>query len=262
MKFWRGALAQRGLIVSMVQREIASRYQGTAVGWIWALAQPLVTLAVYTLVFGVILKVHWAQRDSTWSFSLVLFSGLMVFNFVAEVLTRAPSAISSYPNYVKKVVFPLEVLIWQMVGAAAFQLLLNLAMWMGFYVLLERQLHLSWLWLPILLIPLTFFVLGLGLALAALGVFVRDLAQAMGPIMVVLLYLSPVFYSASMVPAQLASVMGWNPLAMMIEPWRAAMFGEVMPWLDVLWFSVWALATLAVGTWLFERTRPGFSDVL
>lgn len=262
MKFLHDALAQRGLIVSMAQREIASRYQGTAMGWVWALAQPLVTLAVYTLVFGVILKVHWAQRDSTGSFALVLFSGLMVFNFVAEVLTRAPSAISSYPNYVKKVVFPLEVLIWQIVGAAAFQLVLNFVIWMGFYVLLARQLHLSWLWLPMLLVPLACFVLGLGLALATLGVFVRDLAQAMGPVMVVLLYLSPVFYSASMVPTELANVMGWNPLAMMIEPWRAAMFGEPMPWLDVLKFCAWALATLAAGAWLFERTRPGFADVL
>lgn len=256
------AIRQRGLIGDLVRREIASRYQGTAAGWLWALAQPLVTLTVYTLVFGLILKVRWSQSGSPFEFALVLFAGLMVYGLVADVFTRAPSAVSSYPNYVKKVVFPLQALVWQLVGAAAFQMGINLLMWLGFYGLLMQQAHLSWLWLPVLAVPLLMFVLGVGLGLAAVGVFVRDLAQAMGPVMMIVLYLCPVFYNTSMVPTELASLMRWNPLAMIIEPWRAALFGQGIAWSDVGLFLPWALGALVLGAWLFERTRPGFADVL
>lgn len=260
--FWRLTLQQRGLIVSMVRREIASRYQGTAAGWLWALAQPLVTLTVYTVVFGLILKVRWSNTGGTFEFAMVLFAGLMVFGFVADVLTRAPMALVANPNYVKKVVFPLQVLVWQLVGAATFQLLVNLVMWMAFYLLLMQQAHWSWFWLPILAVPLTLFTLGLSLALAAVGVFIRDLAQAIGPVMMVGLYLSPVFYSGSMVPPQLHSVMRLNPLAPIIEQWRAVLFGQAINWADVGLFTLWALLALTLGVWFFERTRPGFADVL
>lgn len=262
VRFWRVAVKQRALIAIMTRREIGSRYQGTAAGWLWALAQPLVTLSVYTVVFGLILKVRWAQADNPFEFALVLFAGLMVFSFVADVLTRAPMAIAAYPSYVKKVVFPLQVLVWQLVGAAAFQLAMNLAMWLSFYMMLMQDVQTTWLLLPVLALPLGVFVLGLGLALAALGVYLRDLAQAIGPVMMVVLYLCPVFYSASSVPVELSRLMEWNPLALVIEPWRAALFGHAINGVDMGLFALWALLALAAGVWLFERTRPGFADVL
>lgn len=258
----RVSLAQRELIGAMVRRELAARYRGTALGWLWALAQPLVSLAIYTVVFGLILKVRWSQADDPLSFALVLFAGLMVYSFVADVLGRAPTLVVANPNFVKRVVFPLQVLVWQGVGAAAFQWAMNLLMWLCFYAVLQQQAHSSWLWLPVLVLPLLAFALGLGLALAALGVFLRDLAQAMTPLLALLLYLSPVFYSAAMVPPALAALMRWNPLALIIEPWRAALFGQLVVWTDVGLFSLWALGALALGAWLFERTRSGFADVL
>lgn len=260
--FGRLAVGQRGLIGAMVRREVAGRYQGTTAGWLWALVQPLVTLSVYTVVFGLILKVRWAQGDGPFEFALVLFAGLMVFGFVADVLTRAPMAVAANPNYVKKVVFPLQALVWQLVGAAAFQLIVNLAMWLAFYLVLMQQLQWSWLWLPVLMVPMAVLALGISLALAALGVYVRDLAQAMGPVMMIVLYLCPVFYSSSMVPPELAKLMRLNPLAPLIEQWRAALFGQPMNWADLGLVSLWALLALAFGVWLFERTRAGFADVL
>ncbi len=262
LAFVRLATSQRALIGTMVRREIASRYQGTTAGWVWAVVQPLVTLTVYTVVFGLILKVRWTQGGGPFEFALVLFAGLMVFGFVADALTRAPLAVAAYPNYVKKVAFPLQVLVWQLVGAAAFQLLVNLGMWLVFYVLLTHQAHWSWLWLPLLALPLVLLVTGLSLALSATGVFVRDLAQAMGPVMMIVLYLCPVFYSTSMVPSELANLMRLNPLAPIIEQWRASLFGQAMNWLDVGLFSMYAMLAMAFGAWLFERTRPGFADVL
>ena len=260
--FAKTALRQRSLMAGMVRREIASRYQGTAAGWLWALAQPLITLLVYTVVFGLVLKVQWPQTEGTFGFALVLFAGLMTYGFVAEVITRAPMAVAGNPNYVKKVVFPLQMLVWQLVGAAAFQLLVNLAMWLGFYMALQHELHWSLLWLPVLALPLILFATGMGLALAASGVFIRDLAQMVGPVMMVVLYLSPVFYSATMVPTSLSALMQLNPLALIIEAWRAALFGQPIVWADVGLFALWASGVLAGGVWLFERTRPGFADVL
>lgn len=261
-QFATTALRQRSLMAGMVRREIAGRYQGTAAGWLWALAQPLITLLVYTVVFGLILKVQWPQAEGTFGFALVLFGGLMTYGFVAEVITRAPMAVAGNPNYVKKVVFPLQMLVWQLVGAAVFQLLVNLAMWMGFFVALQHQAHWSWLWLPVLALPLVLFATGMGFALAAAGVFIRDLAQIVGPVMMVVLYLCPVFYSVAMVPAELGALMQWNPLALIIEAWRAALFGQAIAWYDVGLFALWAAGVLAGGVWLFERTRPGFADVL
>ena len=168
VSFWRN----RGLIHALTQREVLGRYRGSFVGIFWSFFNPVFMLVVYTFVFSVVFKARWnSGSDSRTEFALVLFAGLLIFNLFAECVSRSPSLILSNVNYVKKVVFPLEVLPWVSLGSALFHFGISLGVWLVAYVLFFGVPHASVLFLPLVLMPLVMFLIGLTLFLSALGVF-------------------------------------------------------------------------------------------
>ena len=162
---------QRHLIFTLVRREVAARYRGAMLGNLWALFTPLFMLAVYTFIFSVVFKARWSGgSDSRSEFALVLFAGLMVFNLFAECFNRAPRLILDNVNYVKKVVFPLEILPWVALGSALVNLGISLLVWLAFYGVAFGVPPVTVLLFPLMILPLLLLVLGLSWALAALGV--------------------------------------------------------------------------------------------
>lgn len=251
------------LLKQLAWREIASRYRGSVLGLSWPFLAPLLMLAIYSFVFGTVFQARWGlPGESTLDFALTLFAGLIVFNFFAECLGRAPGVIAAQPNLVKKVVFPLELLPLAIVLAALFHagastLILIAAL------AAQGALSASALWLPLVWLPFVLMVAGLSWILAALGVFVRDLGQAIGMATTALLFLSPVFYPASALPERLRSWLFLNPLTVPIEQSRAVLsFGEAPSVTALCVYGLLALAVAALGLALFRRVRPGFADVL
>jgi lipopolysaccharide transport system permease protein len=258
--FWRN----RGLILALTQREVLGRYRGSFIGIFWSFFNPVFMLVVYTFVFSVIFKARWSSgSDSRTEFALVLFAGLLVFNLFAECVSRSPSLILGNVNYVKKVVFPLEVLPWVSLGSALFHFGISLGVWLLAYVLLFGLPHTTVLLLPLVLIPLVMFLIGFTLFLSALGVFLRDVSQLVGILITALMFLSPIFYPASSLPEKFQVIFMLNPLTPIIEMTRDVLYWGKIPNVFTLVFCYLGSTAIALAgfSW-FQKTRKGFSDVL
>ncbi|EKB12459.1 ABC transporter permease [Aeromonas veronii] len=256
--------AQRHLIVTLVRREVAARYRGAMLGNLWALFTPLFMLAVYTFIFSVVFKARWSGgSDSRSEFALVLFAGLMVFNLFAECFNRAPRLILDNVNYVKKVVFPLEILPWVALGSALVNLGISLLVWLAFYGVAFGVPPVTVLLFPLMILPLLLLVLGLSWALAALGVYLRDLSQLVGVISTVLMFLSPIFYPVEAIPEQYRHWLNVNPLTPVIAQVRDVLYWGKFPSWGQYGASLLAGAlVMYAGFILFQKTRKGFADVL
>jgi homopolymeric O-antigen transport system permease protein len=258
--FWR----HRSLIKALVKRDVIGRYRGSALGIFWSLFQPVFMLAVYTFVFSVVFKARWnAGSDSKTEFALVLFAGLLVFGLFSECVNRAPTLILANVNYVKKVVFPLEVLPWVVLGSALFHALISIGVWLVFYLVFFGMPHATMLLLPVILLPLLLFTMGVSWLLASLGVYLRDIAQIINIITTTLMFLSPIFYPVSALPAEYQFLLNLNPLTPAIEQARDVLIWGKTP--DGLTFGIYAAAATLIA-WLgfawFQKTRKGFADVI
>lgn len=263
-QFVRSIISNRTLIHSLIQRDIAGRYRGSVMGMLWSFFNPVLMLAVYTLVFSVIFKARWpGGTESKTEFALVLFSGLMVFNLFAECLNKAPTLILGNVNYVKKVIFPLEILPIVSLGAALCHFVISFIVWVTFYLVFFGVPNPTVLLLPVIIVPLMLITMGISWVFASLGVFMKDVGQFIGVITTLLLFLSPIFYPLAALPEEYHPLMQMNPLTNIVEQTRDVMiWGKSIDWLD------WALQTVlsALVAWLgfawFQKTRKGFADVL
>lgn len=233
-------------------------------GMMWSLITPIFMLTIYTFVFSVVFKARWGNSgQGQGEFAIVLFAGLIVHGFFAEMLGRAPLLVLSNANYVKKVVFPLEILPFVQLLSAGFNALVSLA------ILLVAQIivmgHIPWtaLWTPVVVFPLVVLTLAVGWVLASLGVFLRDVVQTMTLLTSVLLFLSPVFFPVDSLPEFVRPWMNINPLTFIIEQLRNVLiFGKQPHWVGLLVYFFVAWASAVVGVFWFQKTRKGFADVL
>ncbi|CAH2792304.1 MAG: O-antigen export system permease protein RfbD [uncultured Caballeronia sp.] len=260
----RSTVKHRHLIRQMVIRDVVARYRGSALGIIWSFFIPMLMLAIYTFVFSFVFKARWrAGSDSKTEFALVLFAGLMLFNMFADCVNRAPLQIVSNVNYVKKVVFPLEILSIVAVASSMFQMLISLVVWLAFYVAVLGVPPMTALLLPCIIVPLTLLTIGVTWILAALGVYLRDVAQITGVLTTMLMFTTPIFFPSSSVPQELQFLFVINPLATVVEQARDVLIWGKVP--DLATFGV-MLSISGLIAWLgfalFQKTRGGFSDVL
>lgn len=221
-------------------------------------------LVVYTFVFSVVFKARWVGgTDSKTEFALVLFAGLMVYNLFAECINRSPGLVLGNVNYVKKVVFPLEILPVVAIGSAAFHLLVSLLVWLIFYLIYFGIPQATLILFPLVLIPFFLLTLGFSWFLASLGVFLRDVSQIVVVMTTALMFLSPIFYPITALPQEYHIFLQINPLTFVIEQARDVMiWGKGMNW--IAWATYLLLA--AIMAWLgfawFQKTRKGFANVL
>ena len=257
---WRN----RQLILQMTRREIAMRYRGSVIGLAWSFINPLLMLVVYTFVFSVVFKARWGvEQESKTDFAIILFTGMIVFGLFAEIVNRSPSQIVSNANYVKKVVFPLEILSWVSLGSVLFHSLVSLAVLLLAQLIINFSLPWTVVLFPLILLPLIFASLGAAWFLAALGVYVRDIGQITTVFTTVLMFVSAVFYPVSALPESYRAWLRFNPLVPIItESRKVLIFGSLPDW---SWLGVALLMGLVIafaGFWWFQKTRKGFADVL
>lgn len=258
--FW----TQRQLLFTLIRREFSARYSGSLLGNLWALVTPLLMLAVYTFVFSVVFKARWDGPSTSQSeFALILFAGLMVFNLFSECFNRAPRLILENVNYVKKVVFPLEILPWVALGSAIINLGISFIVWLIFYAVSVGSPPITVLLFPIVILPLVVLTVGLTLALAALGVYLRDLAQLVGVVTSILMFLSPIFYPVEALPPHLRHWINLSPLSLVISQVRDVLIWGKTPDITLYCASlVVGLLVLFIGFSFFQKTRKGFGDVV
>jgi len=260
----RVVLQNRDLLKGLVVREVIGRYRGSVMGLLWSFFNPILMLAVYTFVFSYVFKARWSGGDgSKTEFALVLFAGLMVFNMFAECCNRAPLLVTGNVGYVKKVVFPLEILPMVSLGSSLFHLLVSFIVWLVFYGVFVGVPPVTAALMPLAVLPLILMTLGFSWILASLGVYLRDVAQVIGVVTLVLMYLSPIFYPVSIMPEQYRPFMSISPLTSTVEQTRdVLMWGKGLDWSSWSVSMAIALAVAWLGFAWFQKTRRGFADVL
>ncbi|MNX75588.1 Teichoic acid translocation permease protein TagG [compost metagenome] len=259
--FWRN----KRLILQLSKREVLGRYRGSALGLTWSFFNPILMLVIYTFVFSVVFKARWGTGvdESKTDFAIILFVGLFIHGFFAECVNRSPTLITSNVSYVKKVVFPLEVLPWVAFTSALFHAVISLIVLLLAQLLINHSIPVTALLLPVVVLPLLLGIMGLSWLFASLGVYLRDISQITAMFSTVLLFMSAVFFPITVLPEKYQFWIRINPLASIIEQSRNVLVFGQMP--D---FTAWGIM-LIFGTllaWLgfawFQKTRKGFADVL
>jgi len=254
----------RSLTFELTQREVLGRYRGASFGLLWSLISPFLMLLVYTRAFGFIMKGRWpGSTGSTTDFALILFAGLTVHGFFAECFTRAPQLIVSNTSYVKRVVFPLDILVWSMTLSALFHLLMNMVVLLLLYLCVKGSIHPTAVLLPVVVLPLVILTVGIGWISSALGVYLRDIGQIAGVIAAAMLFLSSAIIPVESVPASYRIVFELNPLTFIINQVReVVIWGRLPDWTGLALYTLIACVVAFIGHRLFNKLRVGFADVL
>ncbi len=259
--FW----LNRILIFTLANRDVVGRYRGSFMGITWSFFNPLLMLAIYTFVFSVVFKARWgiAAQESKVDFAIMLFIGMIIHGLFAECINRAPGLILSNVNYVKKVVFPLDILPWVAFGSALFHAAISVVVLIVTQLIFMGHIPLTAILLPVVMLPLVFATIGFAWFLSSLGVFMRDIGQITGIITTILLFVSGVFFPINSLPEPYRALMGLNPLAVTIEQGRNVLILGNLP--DPLnWCVMMAVGLIIAwaGFAWFQKTRKGFADVL
>lgn len=251
----------------MVRRDVVGRYRGSAMGLLWSFLHPVFMLTVYTFVFSVVFKSRWgtdaSQEESRTLFAMLLFAGMIVHGLFADVLNRAPGLILSNANYVKKVVFPIEILPVVTMGSALFHAMVSLLVLIAAYLFLDGVIHWTIIFVPLVFVPLVLFVQGVAWFLASIGVYLRDVGQTIAIFTMMMLFLSPIFYPITALPLDFRPWLLANPLTFIIEQTRSVLIlGNMPDWQGLGLYMVAASLVCWVGYFWFQKTRKGFADVL
>ena len=260
LEIWK----QRSLIWQLTKRDVVGRYRGSIMGVLWSFLNPLAMLVVYTFVFSSIMKTKWNTGSSSLGdFAIVLFAGMIIVNLFCECINRAPNTILSNPNFVKKVVFPIEMLPLVNLGSALFHTIVSTCILLIFMMFSSVPFTAYVFLLPVILLPFVLLVAGLSWSLSAFGVYLRDLGQTVSIFTTILTFLSPLFYKIESVPKEYQKWIYLNPMTFIIEQARAVLIWGMAPdWIGLLYYFIGALFTTWVGYFIFQKTRKGFADVL
>ncbi|WP_232314875.1 ABC transporter permease [Oceanibaculum pacificum] len=262
-------LRHRHLIVQMSMQEVRARYSGSVLGIVWSFFNPLLQLTVYTFVFGYIFQARWGMATgdggfaSKLEFAVILFTGLILHSFFAECINRAPGLMQENANLVKRVVFPLEVLPWVAVGSALFHLAVGFCVLAIGIVVVFGTVHWTAILVVLPILSLLLIAVGATWFLASIGVFFRDIGQAMGPVTMILLFVSPILFPVDRLPETFRFLLLLNPLTIPVEQARAVLlWGELPNWLLLGQHFAVGLVIAWIGYYWFARTHKAFADVI
>ena len=261
------AWQRRDLLWQLSLRNVESRYKGSMLGLAWSFIQPLIMLCIYTFVFSIVFQAKFGNipNDNRLAFAVILFSGMAVFSVFADSLVGACFLITGNQNYVKKVVFPLELLPISHVVSVAVNSVPSFLLVMGGMALCGDPFHFSWtiLLLPLSIIPLWLLTLGMSFFMASLAVYIRDLSYVIGLFTQILFFMTPIFYPVTAVPEQFRWILQLNPLSRIVENTRALLlYGTIPAWNELLTSFVIALVIFQLGFFWFYKSKKGFADVL
>ena len=252
------------IIRQLLKRQIAIRYHDSILGIFWSLIRPILMLCVYTFAFSFIFKARWGGAAETRTqFAVILFVGLIIHGFFSDICGRSPTLIPNNVNYVKKMIFPLEILSIASVGGSLFQVCVNIAVLIPAIFLITGTLHWTILFIPLVLLPFVILMLGFSWILVSAGVFLRDVSHAIQVTTPIFLFISPVFYSLKSIPEKYRAFMFLNPLTFIIEQSRAVLIlGHPPSWTGLFIYSIIACIFTSLSFAWFQKVRKGFADVI
>ena len=253
------------LFLMLLKQDIQKKYKGNFIGNYWIIITPLFMLSIYTFVFGYVFAVRCPGflNSNIFQFSLVLYCGLAFYNSFNEAISRAPNNIIENVNYLKKAVFPLEILTPILVSSSATNLLINVLLIAIIKSILISPITLNFLFILIVLFAFLTMLLGLSWIFSAVGVYIRDLNHLVTNSVTGLLFLSPIFYPIASLPEWLRPYILFNPISIPVEEARKIIIYNQIP--DFYILTIYTLSSLLIciiGYFFFSITKKGFSDVI
>lgn len=261
MNLWQ----HRELIKQFTKREVIGRYKGSYLGLLWSFITPLLMLLIYTFVFSLVFKAKWGTdtNQNQSEYALLLFCGLLAYNIFAETVSRAPVLIINNANYVKKVVFPLEIFPVIVLGSSLFHSLVSLLILLAGVILYLGVLNWTIVFLPLVILPILLLSLGIGWFLSAIGAYLRDIGYLINFCVQALLFLSPIFYPISAIPDDFKYFFYINPISYVVEDMRRIIiWGQPPDWNWLIYGTISGLIVTVLGYLVFQKARRGFADVL
>jgi len=265
MKIVMSFLQHRTLLYQFTVRNIKARHKGSYLGVFWMVLNPLLMMALYSFVFGVIFNGRYGMmaNETAVDYALGIFLSLTIFQLIAEVMGVSTTIILGHTNIVKKVVFPLEILPVASVGASIYHFMISICLVFAGILIFGQGISSLSLYLPVLILPVILFTLGIGWFFSSVGVYVRDLGQLMQFLSLALLYSSAVFYSLDMVPDQIYAILKYNPMVHIVEQARKiVLWDQPLQLRPVLYIYISSTCIFFFGYYVFMRLKKGFADVL
>jgi lipopolysaccharide transport system permease protein len=256
-------LNNKRLIITLARRDIMQRYQGSVFGVLWSIINPIIMLGIYTFIFSVVFKAKWGGVDDKYQFSMLLFSGLIVFNCFSDIISRSPTLIVNYSNYVTKVIFPIEILPFVITISAMFNFILSFMIWVIFYFILIGPPSITIILLPFILLPFILMCNGFAWVFSSIGVYIRDLNQVVMLGVSAMMFMTPIFYPISAIPEKYQHYLFISPITSVIESFRDLAINGVIP--DLSQYVSYCITSIVIywfGYMWFKKVSKGFSDVL
>jgi lipopolysaccharide transport system permease protein len=251
------------LVRTMTRREVALRYKGSVLGIAWAVLTPVMLIAIFTFIFAGIFRARFGASGSGWDYALYLFCGLLPWTAFQEAVQLSSQTVVLRANLVKRVVFPLEILPMAQALASLVNQMFGTLVFLAATVIIRHELHLSVLWLPVLIVPQLLATFGVAWFVSSVGVFLRDVVQGVTLVLMAWMYLTPIIYPESIIPERYRPWVNLNPFAGLIRSYRNIMLEGTPPdWPGLAYFTVFALCCFIFGYWWFAKTRRHFADVI
>ena len=265
--FLEELLSEKEIIKQLIVRDISLKYRGSKLGIWWTAINPLLMLAVYTLVFSQVFKARWGiNTDETQGpiyFGLNIFCGLIIFNLFAECTIKSPNLICSNPNFVKKIIFPISTLGVTIVGSALIQSAINCLVLVIVQIVLTHNFQISTILIPIIWLPIALKCLGITWVLSVIGVYIKDIGQVVNPLTNMMMFLSPIFYPSEALPEKIRWLTSVNPLTFGIEETRNAIIkGQWTNAQDLIIQIIGSLVICQGGYWLLTKNKRYFGDLV
>jgi lipopolysaccharide transport system permease protein len=253
----------RGLIRTLVRRDILSRYTGSFGGAFWTLLNPLIMMLTYFFVFGVVMGSTFPNDTSRTGFALYFLAGMLPWLAFNEAIARAPFIMVEHRNFIKKLVFPVETLPINLVAAGLVTEFFGMLLFALALLLIRGHVPLTLIYLPLVIVPQILLTTGLAWFLAALGVFVRDLGQVIGYLLTVLMFITPIFYSEDKMQGLAAYLQKVNPIFTLVHSYRAILLESKPPdWASLGWLALAASIIFLLGHAWFYKLRKSFADLI
>lgn len=251
------------LVRTMTQREVALRYKGSVLGIMWAVLTPVMLIAIFTFIFAGVFRARFGTSGSGWDYALYLFCGLLPWTAFQEAVQLSSQTVVQRANLVKRVVFPLEILPVAQALASLVNQMFGTLVFLAATLVIRRELHLTILWLPVLIVPQLIATFGVAWFVSSVGVFLRDVVQGVTLVLMAWMYLTPIIYPESIVPERYRPLVNLNPFAGLIRSYRNIMLEGAPPdWPGLAYFTAFALCCFLSGYWWFAKTRRHFADVI
>ena len=261
--FLRNLVERRTLLFQLVRRDFEQRFVGSAAGWLWGVIHPLVLLLCWTFVFQICIKITLPRGEVTQNYAMFLLCGYMPWLLFQETVQRSSSALVEHSNLITKTVFPAEIVPVSMFLSSLIGHLITLVLVIAVVALVLKHFSLMILLLPVYMLLLGLFAIGVGWIVSSLHVYLRDTAQVVSVVLTLWFWLTPIFIYEEMYPESVRFLLVLNPLAYLVRAYRNRLLSYNMPTLEeIVVLSAYGLGTFLVGGLMFRHLKRGFADVL